>query len=52
MKHRFWHDDDLSAPPEGGAIGNAEFNAVVVTEVFLSGHLAASSSIVRFSTLI
>ncbi len=52
MNRRLWHDDDLSASPEGEAIKNAELNAVVVTEVFLSGRLATGGSTVRFSTLI
>lgn len=47
VQYRFWSNESIQEAAEAGRIGLIELNAVTVTEVLLSAHLAATTSIIR-----
>jgi len=47
VQYRFWSNESVRDAAETGRIGAVELNAIVVHEVLLSAHLAATTSIIR-----
>lgn len=47
VQYRFWSNESVRDAAETRRIGAGELNAIVVHEVLLSAHLAATTSIIR-----
>lgn len=49
VEYRFLDNDSVLAAVNAGQIGASEFNAIIVTELLVSAHLAAHTSLIRAS---
>lgn len=47
VAYRFWSNDGVAEALRSGSLSTPEYNAIAVTELLLSAHLGATSSLIR-----